>query len=169
MQKSHYDIKNKQHTAKISLLAENIRTPENVGMILRLAEAFGISEVFFSGIDFSDLPTKAKRASRNTYKTIHYHFNVDAAEKIKEYIALDYQTIALEITEQSRPIRELLPDSNGKFLILIGSERQGISEELLHLCEKHYHIPMFGDNSSLNVVNALSIGLYKITEDSIRK
>lgn len=165
-QKDHEHINNAKHDLQIVLIAENIRTPENVGMMMRLADAFGVGKIYFVGEHSLDLTTKVKRASRNTHKTMDYDFVTDGLNQIEKLREFGYHPIALEITEKSEPIQNLRMQNRKKILIIVGSERQGVSEKLLQLCENHYHISMFGDNSSINVVNALSIGLFKITEDA---
>lgn len=164
IQKEHEHIKNAKHDLQIVVIAENIRTPENVGMIMRLSEAFGVEKIYFIGEHSIDLTTKVKRASRNTYKTMDFDFVADGSNQIQKLIDVGYHAIALEITEISEPLQNLRIDAQKKILMIVGSERQGISEDLLQFCKSHYHIPMFGDNSSINVVNALSIGLFKIIE-----
>ncbi|ADR21854.1 hypothetical protein MATR_05130 [Marivirga tractuosa] len=165
IQKEHEHIENTKHDLQIVLIAENIRTPENLGMIMRLSEAFGLEKIYFVGEHAIDLTTKAKRASRNTYKTMDYEFVVDVKKQFSQLLEVGYHAIALEITKFSEPIHNLRINNQKKVVLIIGSERQGISEELLQFCQNHYHIPMFGGNSSINVVNALSIGLFKITEN----
>ena len=164
MQKTHHSTINTKHSISIVLIAENIRTPENVGMIMRLSEAFGVEKIYFVGAHAIDFTTKVKRASRNTYKMVNYEFALEGQGIVTELMESGYGSIALEITDRSESLQEYKEEALQKIALVIGSERQGISEELLQLCQYHYHIPMFGKNSSINVVNALSIGLYKMTE-----
>ncbi|WP_296620073.1 TrmH family RNA methyltransferase [Marivirga sp.] len=167
IQLSHHEFNSASIEHQIVLIAENIRTPENVGMIMRLSEAFGVEKIYFVGDHTVELTTKVKRASRNTYKTMHYEFNLDGIKEIEKLKNSGYHAIALEITNRSIPIQNFNADQYKKMVLIVGSERQGISEEMLQLCQSHYHIPMFGENSSINVVNALAIGLYKVTEKPI--
>ena len=166
IQKEHSHIQNGRHDLEIVLIAENIRTPENVGMIMRLSDAFGVAKIYFIGDHAIDLTTKVKRASRNTFKTLDYEFGGEGLSQIQELTKSGYQAIALEITDRSKLIQNLNSNGLDKVVLVIGSERQGVSEHLLKLCKNHYHIPMYGENSSINVVNALSIGLYKLTESA---
>lgn len=165
IQQSHHEYKSASIEHQIVLIAENIRTPENAGMIMRLADAFGIQQIFFVGDQTIELSTKVKRASRNTYKTVNFHYIALGTEIISDYTKEGFTAIALEITNSSKPLSTFEAKKHQKLVVIVGGERQGVSETLLKLCTEHYHIPMFGKNSSINVVNALSIGLYKITEN----
>ncbi len=164
IQQSHYEFKSAPIEHQIILIAENIRTPENAGMMMRLSDAFGIQQLFFVGEHALGLSTKVKRASRNTYKTVNFQYIADATEIISDFTKEGFTPIALEITNSSKPLKAFEAKINQKLVVIVGAERQGVSENLLKLCTEHYHIPMFGKNSSINVVNALAIGLYKITE-----
>jgi tRNA G18 (ribose-2'-O)-methylase SpoU len=46
---------------------------------------------------------------------------------------------------------------------VIGEENFGISEAVLQQMDAVVHIPMFGQNSSMNLVQATSVALYEIT------
>lgn len=166
IQKEHQNIENAKHNLQIVVVAENIRTPENAGMIMRLSDAFGVEKIYFVGEHAIDMTTKVKRASRNTYKTMQYEFLEDGVSKISELMKAEYRAFALEITEDSQALYNYKSDLYNKIVLVVGSERKGISEPLLQLCPTKYHIPMFGQNSSINVVNALAICLFKLTEYS---
>mgnify|MGYP001180107768 CR=1 FL=1 len=50
----------------------------------------------------------------------------------------------------------------GSLGVVIGSENNGVSERFLSLFPS-FHIPMFGNNSSMNVASALSATLFHLT------
>ncbi|MEY4433833.1 MAG: hypothetical protein RLZZ44_1967, partial [Bacteroidota bacterium] len=75
----------------------------------------------------------------------------------------DFQIIALEITTNSIPIQQLTVAKNQKIALVIGNEIDGISESLLAIAKQITHITMYGNNSSMNVVQATSIALYEIS------
>ena len=72
--------------------------------------------------------------------------------------------IALEITDNSIPISELELPENSKIAFLIGDENHGVSASILEKCDAVVHIEMYGQNSSMNVVQATSIALYEFTK-----
>ena len=85
-------------------------------------------------------------------------------EKIQELKAQNYTLIALEITENSIPISDLKLDKNSKIAFIIGDENHGVSDAILKQCNVIVHIEMYGQNSSMNVVQATSIALYEFTK-----
>jgi tRNA G18 (ribose-2'-O)-methylase SpoU len=44
------------------------------------------------------------------------------------------------------------------------NEKEGIDSEILKELDSILHFDLFGNNSSINVVNALSVALYEITK-----
>ncbi|GAA5041010.1 hypothetical protein GCM10011506_41860 [Marivirga lumbricoides] len=162
VQKQHQEVENSKHQQAIVIVAENIRTPENVGMIMRVAEAFGVERLFFTGTLGVGLTTKVKRASRNTYQKIPFFFEEDSRGIMNELQEAGYKALALEITKNSRAIQTFNFRKEDKIAIVIGSERNGISEALLSIIPESVHIPLYGQNSSINVVTALAIALQEI-------
>ena len=72
--------------------------------------------------------------------------------------------ISLEITSQSTPIHLTQFSNDKKIVVVIGDENFGISETILNISDSVIHIDMFGQNSSMNVVQATNIALYEITK-----
>ncbi|MFT4740055.1 MAG: tRNA G18 (ribose-2'-O)-methylase SpoU [Marivirga sp.] len=162
LQKSHEAVKNARHEVDITVVAENIRTPENLGMILRVAEAFGVRKIYFVGIKGVNFTTKAKRAARNTHTLNNFEFLDEGVALLRTMKKKDAEVVALEITSTSLAIDQAHFNFHKPIVFLIGSEREGISEPLLQLADQAVHIKMYGSNSSINVTNALSIALHQL-------
>ena len=50
----------------------------------------------------------------------------------------------------------------GALVLMMGSERQGLSENTLQLCDAMVRIPMVGPSDSLNLAVATAVVLYEI-------
>ena len=147
----------KDYTDKIRIIAIDIKTPENLASIFRLADAAGCKHVILVGDNASIETKKFSRISRSAEKFL-------SIEKItrKAFIKDNekYQPlIALEITTSSENLFETALPEQCSFVI--GNERNGIDEEILTLCENAIHLPMFGSMGSMNVSHALAIALYE--------
>tara|TARA_B110000259_G_scaffold56002_1_gene66019 strand:+ start:25955 stop:26455 length:501 start_codon:yes stop_codon:yes gene_type:complete len=162
-QLSHNEIKNTATNKEIIVVADEMRSPENVGMILRVSEAFGSKKVIFLG----DSPTlekrKVKRTSRSAEKGLALSFNQLPQEIIKDLKARGFKLIGIEITDNSSAIKEYDFSKINKLAVLIGNEKEGINSAILKQLDSILHFDLFGKNSSINVVNALSVALYEIT------
>ncbi|RSK38572.1 TrmH family RNA methyltransferase [Mangrovimonas spongiae] len=165
-QLTHYNTTFKKRTFPIILVCDNITNAPNVGSLFRTADAFGVEKIIFCG---SEIPTgrKMTKTARSTEKVVPYSVSKNISQTLNLLKQEGYQLIALEITKTSQPIENLKLD-NKKIALVIGDENFGVSELALNYCNTQYHINMFGQNSSMNVVQATSIALYEITQQLLK-
>ena len=153
-----------EHDIPLIVIAENIHSPSNLGLIMRTCECFGVDKLYFSG-PYSNVNTdKYRKTARSSGKFLQRECKEETAELINELRAQDFEIIAIEICETSKKLANQSFDFKQKTAILIGSERHGVSEESLKLVDQCYHIEQYGKTGSLNVGMALSIALYEITK-----
>lgn len=162
MQLTHYtsQFKKKQHP--ITIVCDNINNAPNIGSIFRIADAFGVEELIFCG-DTNPIGKRMTKTSRSTEKYVKYRVESSINEVIEHLKKEHHFIIGLEITDNSTPLNEFRLTSKEKIVLLLGDENFGISDPVLHECDTVVHINMFGNNSSMNVVQATSIALYEIT------
>jgi len=163
MQLTHEENQFERKTFPITLICDHIYFQQNIGSLFRISEAFGVENIIFFGKDIPLTPRKINKTSRSTHLHVTHSVIEDFVELQSFLIDNAFEIIALEITSDSKPLREVTIPENKKIALLIGSEINGISEELLQLSHQIVHINMFGKNSSMNVVQAASIALYEIT------
>jgi len=161
-QLTHHQVQNRNTQIPLEIVCENLRTPENVGMIFRLAEAMGVSMVYLTGDTPHPGNKKVTQVSRSTSDKVPW----ETAENVKEILESksEFQILALEITKESIPIQDYILKPNQQSILIIGSEKYGITEEALVLANQHIHIPMYGVQSSLNVATATAIALFHLRE-----
>ena len=164
-QLTHFEVKNKVLLQELIIVSENIRTPENVGMLFRVSEAFGVKKVFLVGESPNLENKKVLRTARSTEKALEIRTFKDASEIISKLKAEKYQLIGLELTNNSISLHKSKISKQEKIALFIGAERFGLSPETLNKLDIFVHIDLFGKNSSINVVNALAIALYEITKN----
>ena len=160
-QLTHYDIENKQQTFPITIVCDAIRTPENIGMCFRISESFGVSKIFLHETSPSHENRIVKKTARNTLTQIPFEYYTDFEETITQLKKEGNTIVGIEITDKSVNIQDFDFSSNEKIVLLLGSERNGI--ENINLVDATVAIPMFGRNSSMNVIHSLAIALYETT------
>lgn len=159
------DNLNNRNYINFEVLCADIRSPFNIGSIIRTAESFGFKKVWLYGIS-SNIDFK------KIFKTSKLAENFIEVEKIKEdkflYLKnIDYwEYIAgLETFCDSIPINKIKYSDFGKRnLLIVGNEEFGISEFLIKYIDFFINIPMLGHKNSINVASAFSIMAYKILE-----
>lgn len=163
MQHNHQSNSFKEKTFPVILVCNNVSYAQNVGSLFRASDAFGIEKIVFCG---NKIPRgrKMTKTSRSTEKTVTFQDNVDILEYISHLKSEGYICYAIEITSNSKPLKSFNFAKDQKFALIIGSENFGVDEKVLNMVDDTIHIDMFGNNSSMNVVQAASITLYELTK-----
>ena len=160
-QLTHYDIENTQQKFPITIVCDAIRTPENIGMCFRIAESFGVQKIYFHENSPSLENRKVIKTARNTIPQIHHEMYSDFNDVVKSLKEEGNTIIGIEITDKSINIQDFDFKNHEKIVLLLGSERNGIAN--ISLVDETIAIPMFGRNSSMNVIHSLTITLYEVT------
>lgn len=147
----------------ITLICDHLESPANQGALFRICESFGVKEIIFFGNPIDINSSRLKRTARSTQNLVPYSYVTDLTAVITSLKSNDIALVGLEITDSSTAIQEITIPKNGKFALVIGSEKNGISQDTLKELDKTYHIPMYGTNSSMNVIQATGIALYALT------
>lgn len=163
-QLTHRDTINLKLDKDIIVISEHLRTPENIGMLFRISEAFGVKKVFLIGNSPNLDNKKVQRTARSTDKALNIQYFNNSQEIILQLKTQNYYLLGLELTDSSQNIQEIDYSKYDKIALFIGAERFGISENTLNQLNNTVHINLFGKNSSINVINALGITLYEITK-----
>jgi tRNA G18 (ribose-2'-O)-methylase SpoU len=167
VQLKHEENQFKQTQFPITLVCDNIYFQQNIGSLFRIGEAFGIEKIIFLGKDIPLTPRKINKTSRSTHLHVPYTVFEENDTLINYLKENDYEIISLEIALTSKTLKEVIVPTNKKIALILGSEINGISDELLAISNQIVHITMFGQNSSMNVVQATSIALYEFTSKMI--
>jgi len=163
MQLTHDTTKFHKKTFPITVLCENVTNAPNIGSLFRICDAFGVEKLVFSGQKLPIPSRKMQKTSRATEKYVPYQIINDIHQYISK-IKETHQLIAIEITDKSTPIQHYQFNTDKPIVLIIGDENFGVSESILAQVNEIVHINMFGENSSMNVVQATNIAIYEITK-----
>lgn len=158
-QLGHKSIKSGQIAPKHNgprLVAVGVTSPDNIGMLFRIADAVGVRQLVLI-----DTPAVNNRKVRRVAR--HCDQYVPYTEIAVSTFLTNSQTwqplIALEITSTSEDIYKAeIPED---ITLVVGNEQHGIPPKVLAVCGRAVHIPMMGQNSSMNVATAAGIALYE--------
>jgi tRNA G18 (ribose-2'-O)-methylase SpoU len=160
-QKTFEDLKSiKSKPPPIILICEEVNDSNNIGSIIRLADAANIEKVIFvsehSPNSFRKID-KVARSTRQIVKPIFCSFN-----NLLDQVPIQYEWVAIEITNKSLSYKNYNP--SGPVALILGSEVYGLSDQILQRCKTAIHIPMFGQNTSMNVAMAGAIIVYDLID-----
>lgn len=163
MQLTHYNTNFNKREFPIVLICNNITNAPNIGGLFRISDAFGVRKLIFCGTRIP-LGRKMTKTSRATEKVVNYKVETSALDVVTKLKSKNHYIISLEITSNSKSIHSFKFPKNQPIALVIGDENFGVSEAILKLSDVVIHIGMFGQNSSMNVVQAANIALYEMTK-----
>ncbi|MGS2726276.1 TrmH family RNA methyltransferase [Psychroserpens sp. BH13MA-6] len=163
MQLDHYSNFFKKRLFPIIVVCDNVTNAPNIGGLFRACDAFGIEKLIFCGSEIS-MGRKMAKTSRATEKSVNYSIASNSLDVVTQLKNEGYFLIALEITSESTSLATYKFIKDTPIALIIGDENFGISETTMAHCDATVHIDMYGQNSSMNVVQATSVTLYEITK-----
>ena len=148
-------------TKYMTLLAENMFHPQNASALVRHCEAFGVQSMhtvqtlckFNPNVDIV----------RGTDKWIDIYHHASTAEALAHLKSEGYRIVATTPHKQSCT-PESFDVTKGKFAIVMGTEKTGISDEVMAAADEFLRIPMCGMVESLNVSACAAIIVYMLSE-----
>jgi len=155
-------LKNKE----CAVLLHNIRSTHNVGSMFRTSDAAGVSHIYLSGytptpVDkFGRSRKDVAKVALGAEKTIPWEYVKDPKETIKKLKKEKYSIIAIEQAKNSVDYKKV--KVSGQVLFLVGNEVDGITKDILKLCNVVAEIPMSGEKESLNVSVAFGVAVFRI-------
>jgi tRNA G18 (ribose-2'-O)-methylase SpoU len=151
----------------IYIVLDNVLDTYNVGAIFRLADAVGARKVYLC--DGTETPPnpRIKKASIHTWQWIEWEYASTAVEAILNLKSeiLNLQVVGVELDKRSVPYDKF--DYKLPIAFVVGHESEGISPEVLDMCDAIVELPMLGINKSLNVMVSLGIVLYEVIEKTL--
>lgn len=142
---------------QLILVCWNMKTPENLGSIIRTAANIGVKRILVveDGESLNDV--KLKRVARNSLKYVDLEY-IDINDWHWNFCS-DFVSVSLETSPQSVNIYQTaLPD---KMALFLGNEQVGLPEDVIAQCAVSVHIPMPGSVKSMNVSHAASVAAFE--------
>lgn len=138
------------------IVADGLRTPENVGALVRLAANVGCRRVVLVNVG----PMRENKMRRTACMAWDYVEIVRAdAAGLADLLPGGYVLVAIETSPDARPLyAEPLPR---KVALVVGSEVLGVSPEVLGMCAESRYVPMTGPDTSMNVSHAAAVALFE--------
>lgn len=139
------------------LIADHLLTPDNIGAMIRLADNIGASEICFLGKEDEHRLGKVRRAAASSRDNIRWYFSEET--DLQKIVPEGKAIVAIETADNATCIYDTQLPENVAFIV--GSESQGLSNELLSQCDKVVYIPVPGPTRSLNVSHAAAVALFE--------
>ena len=140
------------------LVLDSLEDPQNLGTLLRSADAAGVHGVLFPTRRAAPLTPAAVKASAGASE----HLLLVAADDLAGALAeLHRRGLRVVGAEAGAPLTHRDADLRGALAVVVGSEGRGLSAPVRHRVDLFVRIPMRGRVASLNAAVAGSILLFE--------
>jgi 23S rRNA (guanosine2251-2'-O)-methyltransferase len=148
----------------VFLILHNIRSAYNVGAIFRTADAAGVSRIYLAGytpapVDrFGRKRADIHKAALGAEDTVAWEAAEDTVSLCAHLRNEGVLLVAVEQAPRALDHRTLKRDR--PTALVFGNEVDGLSEDMVNICDLVVEIPMHGTKESLNVSVAVGVVLY---------
>jgi len=147
---------------EIYIVLDNVLDTYNIGSIFRLADAVAAKKIYLCGESETPPNHRIKKASINTMEIVDWEYASTAVEAIKSLKLKKKNLQVIAVEQAAGSIQYDKFEYKLPICLVVGHETTGVSREVLKLVDAIVELPMFGLNTSLNVMVSLGIVLYKV-------
>ena len=141
---------------------EAVDNPVNVGTVVRSAAALGWGGLLLDRTSADPLARRALRVSMGNSFVLPFGRAESLVEIVDEARATGTLVVAMTPLPGSMPLHSVLPAHRQRVMLVIGSERTGLSADLLDAASVHASIPMAEGVDSMNAAAAAAIACYAL-------
>ncbi len=142
------------------LVLEDIRSMSNVGSLFRTADSFRLAKICLCGITGTPPHKEIRKTALGAEESVAWEKYADALACVKQLQAEGFACYALEQAEQAHWLHEF--EAKGKMALVVGSEVDGVTQEVMDACDGVIEIAQYGTKHSLNVAVAGGIASYQL-------
>lgn len=140
-----------------SLLLDGVSDPGNLGTIIRTANAAGYKEIYLVSCADAYSPKCVRSSMSGVFFTKLY--NADRETTLS--VLKNTPVLAADMGGEN----VFTCDAPERFVLAIGNEANGLSEEVKNAAAKTIAIPMSGEQESLNAGIAAAVCMYTLRRD----
>ena len=140
---------------------DGVQDPGNLGTIIRTAVAAGAKGIFLLKGTVDPYNEKCVRSTMSALCNIPIFEDITLSEF---YDFIKDNTIKTYVTslDNAKPYHTI--SYAKRTMVILGNEGNGVSKEIIEMCDQAITIPMYGDIESLNVSIAAALCMYKVRE-----
>jgi 23S rRNA (guanosine2251-2'-O)-methyltransferase len=142
------------------LLLDRLQDPQNVGSLMRTAEAVGVSGVVIQRRRAVGITPAVVNASSGAVEHLRVAQVTNLVSTIDRLKTQDVWVAGLEAVPGAQQINRA--DLSGPLALVVGSEGQGLRRLVRERCDFLVQLPMRGQVRSLNASVAAAVALYQV-------
>ncbi len=133
------------------IVLDNIRSLNNVGSFFRTCDAFGVEELVLCGICGTPPDREIHKTALGAEESVSWSFVRETTAAVEKLHNRGYIVLAVEQVAGSVMLGDFTPDPSAKYALVFGNEVDGVSNEVVALCDGAIELPQVGVKRSLNV------------------
>jgi 23S rRNA (guanosine2251-2'-O)-methyltransferase len=141
----------------VCIVLDNVRSLHNVGSAFRTADAFRVEKIYLTGITGTPPHREIHKTALGATESVAWEYVEKTEDALAQLRARDYKIVAIEQTNESKPLHQFTPVAGEKICLVFGNEVDGVSDEAIALADAALEIPQHGTKHSLNVSVCLGI------------
>ena len=156
----------------LSLMADNVRSMQNIGSMLRTCDAFKIKEMVMGGISAVPPHAEISKTALGAERSVSWR-HVD--DTLAEVMRLKGRGVRIAVLEQAADsvalhdfneeyIRSRGWKEPGEWMLVVGNEVNGVDQRIVDGADVVLGVPMYGVKHSLNVSVSAGIALWAMTQ-----
>lgn len=138
---------------------DGVSDTTNIGAIFRSAAALGVDGIILSPTSCDPLNRRAVRVSMGSVFLVPWTFDDNPVDHLKE---LGFTTVALALSDDSVPIDNPELVRTDRMAMVLGTEGDGLSAEVISRTDIVARIPMSHGVDSLNVAAAAAVAFWQL-------
>lgn len=147
------------------LILDGINNPDNLGMVLRTADASGVDAVILLSPSTHHFNKNAIRGGRGAVGRIPIYFCNDDFRLMEILHKNDFKIWGTSARFEASNFYDVCY-SSGNIAVIVGNESNGVRKEILDKCTDYVKIPMVEGQSSLNIAVAAALVLYEYNREA---
>jgi 23S rRNA (guanosine2251-2'-O)-methyltransferase len=155
------DLAQERNEAPLILLLDILQNPQNLGTLLRTAEAIGVHGVILPQRRGVEVTLAVVNASSGASEHLYIARVVNLVRAMNELKEREVWIAGLE-HKGDQSIDLWSADLSGPLALVVGNESEGLRRLVSQTCDYLIRIPMRGRIESLNASIAASIVLYEV-------
>lgn len=140
---------------------DGVQDPGNLGTIIRTAVAAGAKGIILLKGTVDPYNEKCVRSTMSALSNIPIFEDITLSE-FYDFVKDNNISTYVTSLENAKPYHSIT--YNPRTMIVLGNEGNGVSHDIIQLCDQAITIPMYGDIESLNVSIAAALCMYKVRE-----
>ncbi|MGQ9621078.1 MAG: RNA methyltransferase [Bacteroidales bacterium] len=161
--KSVAEFKNADKLPLVIVL-DNVRSHNNIGSVFRTADAFLVERMILCGITATPPHREIQKTALGATESVDWIYLRNTVEAVTELKVEGYFIVAIEQVEGSFELQDFRVEKGKKYALVFGHEINGVTQEVIDICDACIEIPQFGTKHSFNITVSAGIVLWELSK-----